>query len=114
MFHTYGSQIPVSVIIRCKVAKTRSVENVRMLLALSQMRNGTTMWSQGVSDDPFADMTRCAHLATLRHFDHNCQGTVKKGPLIPWERRLREMEISENQEVIFDTRFVNRDYGRPY
>ena len=55
-----------------------------------------------------------AHLATLRHFDNKCQGTVKYGPLIPCERRLRKMEIQENQEVTFGARFENRDYDRPY
>ena len=36
------------------------------------------------------------------------------GPLIPCERRLPKLEISENQEVTSRRRFVNRDYGRPF
>ena len=39
------------------------------------------------------------HLATLRHFDHKLPGTALLGPLIPCERRLAIMEISEFQEV---------------
>ena len=54
------------------------------------------------------------HLATLRHFDNKPAGMVKNRPLIPCERRLVKMEILEFQEVTFDTRFVNRDYGRPF
>ena len=53
-------------------------------------------------------------LATLRHFDTFPRGTVKKGPLIPWERRPAEMEIWEFQEVISGGRFENRDYARPF
>ena len=56
--------------------------------------------SVGVSSDPFACVQRCAQLATLRHFDNKLPGEVKIGPLIPCERRLGEMEISEFQEVI--------------
>ena len=47
----------------------------------------------------------CAHLSTLRHFDSFVGLPVKKGPLIPCERRLANMEIQENQEVTFGTRF---------
>ena len=54
------------------------------------------------------------HLATLRHFDHKVGLMVKKGPLIPCERRLREMEIPEIQEVTFGARFGYGDYDRPY
>ena len=57
---------------------------------------------------------RRAHSATLRHFDSNVPLTVKKRPLIPWERRLAKMEISENQELNFEARFGNRDYDRPF
>ena len=53
-------------------------------------------------------------LATLRHFDTFQPGTVGKGPLIPWERRLAKIEIWEFQEVNSEGRFGNRDYGRPY
>ena len=63
----------------------------------------------GVSCDPFAYMWWCAHLATLRRFDTVARFMVTFGPLIPCERRLREMEISEFQEVIFEARFGNRD-----
>ena len=52
--------------------------------------------------------------ATLRHFDNKVSLPAKKGPLIPWERRLPEMEISEFQEVTSDARFENRDYDRPF
>ena len=54
------------------------------------------------------------HLATLRRFDHKVARQVKTGPLIPCERRLSKMEISEFQEVTFERRFGNRDYDRPY
>ena len=53
-------------------------------------------------------------LSTLRHFDTFVGPPVKKGPLIPCERRLTKMEISENQEVNSGPRFGNRDYGRPF
>ena len=59
-------------------------------------------------------VTSGVHLATLRRFDHKLGSPVKTGPLIPWERRLREMEISEFQEVTFEAGFGNRDYDRPY
>ena len=68
----------------------------------------------GVSDDPFAYMYRCAHLATLRCFDRKVHGTALLGPLIPCERRLENMEISEFQEVNSRARFGNRDYDRPF
>ena len=67
-----------------------------------------------VSEHPCASMYRCAHLSTLRRFDNKVQGTVKTGQLIPCERRLRKMEILEFQEVTFEARFGNRDYGRPF
>ena len=51
---------------------------------------------------------------TLRHFDNKVAGKAKTGPLIPWERRLAEMEIWEFEELTFGTRFGNRDYERPY
>ena len=57
---------------------------------------------------------RCAQLATLHHFDSKHASLVKIGPLIPCERRLRIMEISENQEVTFERRFEIRDYDRPF
>ena len=44
-------------------------------------------------------------LATLRLFDNKVPDPAKKGPLIPWERRLADMEISEIQEVTFGHRF---------
>ena len=59
-------------------------------------------------------VTLGAHLATLRHFDHKLGSMVKNGPLIPWQRRLAEMEIWEFQEVDSWTRFGNRDYDRPF
>ena len=59
-------------------------------------------------------VSRCAHLATLRRFDSKRAPKAKIGPLIPCERRLRELEIPEYQEVTFGGRFENRDYGRPY
>ena len=108
----------VSVIIRSKTLKTGSVENVRGSLALSQMRSGSTEAACCV--DPWGYLTTLsrvtprAHLSTLRHFDIKPRHKVKTGPLIPCERRLRQMEISENQEPTFGTRFGNRDYGRPY
>ena len=54
------------------------------------------------------------HLATLRHFDTKLLRLVKYGPLIPCERRLALLEISEFQEATFEPRFGNRDYDRPY
>ena len=54
------------------------------------------------------------HLVTLRHFDHKVRPMVKIGPLIPTQRRLAEMEISEYQEVNFGARFGIRDYDRPF
>ena len=62
----------------------------------------------GVSDRTLR-VTRRAHLATLRRFDTKVDLQVKKRPLIPWERRLREMEIQEFQEVTSGARFGNRD-----
>ena len=53
-------------------------------------------------------------LATLRHFDHKHRLKGQNGPLIPCERRLPDMEISEFQELTFGAHFGNRDYGRPY
>ena len=50
-------------------------------------------------------MQRCAQLATLRRFDSKPQPVGQKGPLIPCERRLENMEISENQELTFETVF---------
>ena len=50
-------------------------------------------WVLGVSDDPFACCFRVYILATLRHFDTKVALRAKIGPLIPWERRLSEMEI---------------------
>ena len=44
--------------------------------------------------------------STLRRFDHKVHLMVKTGPLIPWERRLTILEIPENQEATFGTRFV--------
>ena len=70
-------------------------------------------WSVGVSGRPFR-VTSGVHLATLRRFDKKPGSMVKNGPLIPWERRLPIMEISENQEVNYGHRFGNRDYDRPY
>ena len=51
---------------------------------------------------------------TLRRFDSKVPCTVNLGPLIPCERRLREMEFPEYQEVTSGARFENRDYGRPH
>ena len=68
----------------------------------------------GVSCDPFAYVTWCAHLATLPRFDDKVLGMVNNGPLIPCERRLEKSEIQENQEVTSRGRFENRDYGRPF
>ena len=59
-------------------------------------------------------MQGCAHLATLRRFDNKLWLEPKTGPLIPCERRLTNMEISEIQEATFGHRFENRDYDRPY
>ena len=56
----------------------------------------------------------CAHLATLRHFDSEVTSRPQNDPLIPCERRLVNMEISEFQELTFWHRFGNRDYDRPY
>ena len=67
----------------------------------------------GVSDRTLR-VTKRAHPATLRHFDHKVQLPVKYGPLIPCERRLAILEISEYQEVTFEARFGYRDYERPY
>ena len=58
--------------------------------------------------------TRGAHLATLHHFDNKHGSMVKYGPLIPCQRRLRKMEISEFQEVNSQARFGYRDYDRPF
>ena len=52
--------------------------------------------------------------ATLRHFDSKVAPRPKMGPLIPCERRLAKTEFLENQEATFETRFGNRDYGRPF
>ena len=51
---------------------------------------------------------------TLRHFDTFYGLGPKMGPLIPCERRLAEIKISEFQEVTFGARFDNRDYDRPF
>ena len=59
-------------------------------------------------------VSRVYILSTLRHFDSKLGSRVKTGPLIPCERRLLEIEISENQEVTFEQRFGIRDYERPY
>ena len=56
----------------------------------------------------------CAHLATLRRFDQQLRLMVKTGPLIPCERRLPKVEISEFQEVTFGPVFRYRDYDRPF
>ena len=63
---------------------------------------------------PFRGMLHVYIQATLRHFDHKVRPRVKIGPLIPCERRLALMEISEFQELTSWTRFVNRDYDRPF
>ena len=64
--------------------------------ALSQMRSDPRRQLAagivGVSGDPFA-CTSGAHLVTLRHFDTKVGLKAKIGPLIPWERRLTNMEI---------------------
>ena len=52
--------------------------------------------------------------ATLRHFDSKLTCMVNNGPLIPCERRLRKVEILENQEVTFGPGFGIRDYDRPF
>ena len=67
----------------------------------------------GVSDRT-PRVTWCAHLATLRHFEHKVRVRPESDPLIPCERRLREMEIPEFQEVTFEARFGNREHDRPY
>ena len=67
----------------------------------------------GVSDRPLR-VTPGVHLATLRHFDSVLPGMGQNSPLIPCERRPAEMEISENQEVTFASRFGYRDYDRPF
>ena len=64
--------------------------------------------------DPFAACTVGDISSTLRHFDSKVPREVKIGPLIPCERRLPEMEIPEFQELTSETRFGNRDYGRPF
>ena len=51
---------------------------------------------------------------TLRRFDIKPGPPVKTGPLIPCRRRLAEMEISEFQEVTFETLSEDRDYDRPF
>ena len=53
-------------------------------------------------------------LSTLRHFDNKVQGMGDYDPLIPCERRLANMEISEFQELTFEARFGNRDKWRPF
>ena len=67
----------------------------------------------GYLDRPLR-VTKCAHSATLRHFDTKVHGQAKTGHFIPCERRLRNMEISENQELTFGAHFGYRDYDRPY
>ena len=61
-------QIPVSVIIRCKQAKSDVVENT----ARNQMRSGPRSQladgTVGVSGDPFADMYGCAHSGDTSSF----------------------------------------------
>ena len=59
----------------------------------------------GVSATPSRDDIRVCNLSTLRHFDSKLEVMVNNGPLIPWERRLRNMEIPEFQEVTSWTRF---------
>ena len=68
----------------------------------------------GVSGRPLRVTSAVYHLSTLRHFDSKHSRVGQNGPIIPCERRLAKVEISENQEVTFDTRFGNRDYDRPF
>ena len=51
----WDPQNHVSVIIRCKVAKTEVVENVRRLLALREMRSVPTVSVRGGIDRPLRD-----------------------------------------------------------
>ena len=108
-----GPQNPVSVIIRCKTVKTEVVENTVASPRLGQMRSHVpgaaccgTWW--GYLTVHFA-VPGVHILATLRRFDSKLPTMGQNGPLIPWERRLTEMEIPENQEVTFAARFGNRD-----
>ena len=78
------------------------------------MRSGSTVLRRGGIWRPFRVCTVVCILATLRHFDIKLPGTAKMGPLIPCERRLQKVEISEIQEVNSGARFGYRDYGRPF
>ena len=100
------SQNTVSVIISCKTTKNVCVENT----ALSQMRSGSPR--AACCGDPWGYLRtlrvpkpRVYTLSTLHHFDNKVRGTAKTGPLIPCERRPEKVEISENQEVTFETHF---------
>ena len=66
----------------------------------------------GYLTDPFA--YRCAHSSDTSSFDNKVRWVVKMALIIPWERRLAKMEISESQEATFRTRFGYRDYDRPF
>ena len=59
----------------------------------------------GVSDRPFRVTSEGVHTVDTSHFDNKVRGMVKYGPLIPCERRMPRMEISEFQEVTSRTRF---------
>ena len=61
--------------------------------------------SVGVCPTPSRHVLEVCTWSTLRHFDSKLMVMVNNGPLIPWERRLREMEIPEYQEVTSWTRF---------
>ena len=68
----------------------------------------------GVSATPSRVTSAVYHLSTLRHFDNKVHDQAKTDPLIPCERRLRKTEISEFQEVTFESGFGYRDYDRPF
>ena len=107
-------QIPVSVIISCKTSNSWTVENtVRMVPRAESDEESATVLPRGYLTT-ISRVTCGVHLATLRHFDTKVRGMVKTGPLIPWQRRLADMEISEFQEATFGTRFGYRDYDRPF
>ena len=86
--------------------------------ALSQMRSVVTGAACCVTTWGYlATISRDiggVHIGDTSSFDNKVCLTVKTGPLIPCERRLAKLEISENQEATFRAVLANRDYDRPF
>ena len=66
-----------------------------------QMRSGPQEQLVAGTVGVSATLSRVYILVTLRRFDNKPTGMVRNSPLIPCERRLPIMEISEIQEVTF-------------